>query len=73
MVVNVFYYRGYEDYNCDFIKIYIKLDYIDVISYLGLSFFFIKEYFKEGGEVLCVFLRNRRIVEFLKEKKLVEV
>lgn len=71
-VVNAFHHRGYEDENCDPIKIHIKPDYIDVISYPGPSPSLTKEHFKEGGEVPCVPSRNRRIAEFLKEKKLAE-
>lgn len=72
VVVNVFYYRSYEYCYCDLIKIYIKLNCIDVISYFGFNFILKEEYFIEGSEVLCVLFRNRRIVEFFKDRKLVE-
>lgn len=37
VVVNVFYYRSYEVFVFDLIKIYIKLEFIDIISYFGLD------------------------------------
>lgn len=70
--MNVFYYRSYEYCYCDLIKIYIKLNCIDVISYFGFNFILKEEYFIEGSEVLCVLFRNRRIVDFFKDRKLVE-
>lgn len=38
VVVNVFYYGSYESCYVDWIKIYIKLKFIDIISYFGLDF-----------------------------------
>ena len=71
-VVNAFHHRGYEDCNCDPIKIHIKPDCIDVISYPGPSPTLTKEHFTEGSKVPEVPSRNRRIAEFLKERKMAE-
>ena len=71
-VVNAFHHRGYEDCHCDPIKIHIRPDCIDVISYPGPNPTLTKEHFTEGSEVPCVPSRNRRIAEFLKERKLAE-
>ena len=70
-VVNAFLHRGYEDCHREPTKIHIKPDKIEVISYPGPSPVLTKEHF-EGGEVPCVPSRNRRIAEFLKDKKLAE-
>ena len=64
-VVNAFHHRGYEE--CDNNK-----NYIEVISYPGPDPTLKPEDFTEGKEVPCVPSRNRRIAEFLKERKLAE-
>ena len=71
-VVNAFYHRSYEHCHCDPVKIHIKPNCIDVISYPGPNPALKKEHFTEGNEVPCVPSRNRRIAEFLKDRKLAE-
>ena len=71
-VVNAFYHRSYEHCHCDPVKIHIKPNCIDVISYPGPNPALKEEHFTEGNEVPCVPSRNRRIAEFLKERKLAE-
>ena len=71
-VVNAFYHRSYEHCHCDPIKIHIKPNCIDVISYPGPNPTLKEEHFTEGCEVPCVPSRNRRIAEFLKDRKLAE-
>ena len=71
-VVNAFYHRSYENCDCDPIKIHIKPNCIDVISYPGPNPTLKAEHFTEGNEVPYVPSRNRRIAEFLKERKLAE-
>ena len=71
-VVNAFHHRSYEECDNNPIKIHIKPNCIDVISYPGPDPSLKPEDFSEGSEVPCVPSRNRRIAEFLKEKKLAE-
>ena len=71
-VVNAFYHRSYEHCHCDPIKIHIKPNCIDVISYPGPNPTLKEEHFTEGSEVPCVPSRNRRIADFLKDRKLAE-
>ena len=71
-VVNAFHHRGYEECDNNPIKIHIKPNYIEVISYPGPDPTLKPEDFTEGKEVPCVPSRNRRIAEFLKERKLAE-
>lgn len=71
-VVNAFHHRGYEECDNNPIKIHIKPNCIDVISYPGPDPSLKSEDFSEGSEVPCVPSRNRRIAEFLKERKLAE-
>ena len=71
-VVNAFHHRGYEECDSNPIKIHIKPNCIDVISYPGPDPTLTMEDFSEGSEVPCVPSRNRRIAEFLKERKLAE-
>lgn len=71
-VVNAYYHRSYKQCHCDPIKIHIKPNCIDVISYPGPNPTLKEEHFTEGSEVPCVPSRNRRIAEFLKDRKLAE-
>ena len=71
-VVNAFHHRGYEECDNNPIKIHIKPNCIEVISYPGPDPTLKPEDFSEGNEVPCVPSRNRRIAEFLKERKLAE-
>lgn len=71
-VVNAFHHRGYEGCDNSPIKIHIKPNCIDVISYPGPNPNLKPEHFSEGNEVPCVPSRNRRIAELLKERKLAE-
>lgn len=71
-VVNVFHHRGYEVPDNNPIKIHIKPNCIEVTSYPGPDPSLRKEHFSGENRVPCVPSRNRRIAEFLKEKKLAE-
>ena len=71
-VVNAFHHRGYEECDNNPIKIHIKPNCIEVISYPGPNPTLKPEDFSEGNEVPCLPSRNRRIAEFLKERKLAE-
>ena len=71
-VVNAFHHRGYEECDSNPIKIHIKPNCIDVISYPGPDPTLTPEDFSEGKGVPYVPCRNRRIAEFLKERKLAE-
>lgn len=71
-VVNAFHHRGYEECDSNPIKIHIKPNFIEVISYPGPDPSLKLDDFKEGGEVPPVPSRNRRIAEFLKDRKLAE-
>ena len=71
-VVNAFHHRGYEECDNNPIKIHIKPNCIEVISYPGPNPTLKSEDFSEENEVPCVPSRNRRIAEFLKERKLAE-
>ena len=71
-IVNAFHHRGYEECDSDPIKIHIKPNFIEVISYPGPDSSLKLDDFKEGGEVPPVPSRNRRIAEFLKDRKLAE-
>lgn len=72
VVVNAFHHRGYEVCDNNPIKIHIKPNCIDVVSYPGPDPTLKPEHFSEENEVPYVPSRNRRIVEFLKERKLAE-
>ena len=71
-VVNAFHHRGYEVCDNNPIKIYIKPNRIDVVSYPGPDPSLKPEDFFEENEVPYVPSRNRRIAEFLRERKLAE-
>ena len=71
-VVNAFHHRGYEVCDNNPIKIYIKPNCIDVVSYPGPDPSLKPEHFFEENEVPYVPSRNRRIAEFLRERKLAE-
>ena len=71
-VVNAFHHRGYGECDSNPIKIHIKPNCTDVISYPGPDPSLTPEDFSEGNKVPCVPSRNRRIAEFLKERKLAE-
>lgn len=64
-VVNAFYHRGYEECDNNPIKIHIKPNYIEVISYPGPDPTLKPEDFTEGKEVPCVPSRNRKLTEGL--------
>ena len=70
-IVNAVHHRGYEECDSDPIKIHIKPNCIDVISYPGPHPTLTPEDFSGKG-VPYVPCRNRRIAEFLKERKLAE-
>ena len=71
-VVNAFHHRGYEVPDNNPIKIHIKPNCIEVTSYPGPDPSLRKEHFSGENRVPCVPSRNRRIAEFLKERKLAE-
>ena len=71
-IVNAFHHRGYEECDSNPIKIHIKPNCLEVISYPGPDSSLKLDDFKEGGEVPPVPSRNRRIAEFLKDRKLAE-
>ena len=71
-VVNAFHHRGYEACDYNPIKIHIKPNCIDVVSYPGPDPSLKPEHFSEENEVPYVPSRNRRIAEFLKDRKLAE-
>ena len=64
-VVNAFHHRGYEDCNYDAIKIHIRPDCIDVISYPGPSPTLTKANKTKSSKVTEVPSRNRKIAGFL--------
>ena len=70
-VVNAFYHRSYEVSNPDPVKIHIKPEFIDIISYPGPDPTLKAEDFSENN-VPPVQHRNRRIADFLKSLKLAE-
>ena len=70
-VVNAFYHRSYEVSDPDPVKIHIKPDFIDIISYPGPDPTLKPEDFSEN-KVPPVQHRNRRIADFLKKLKLAE-
>ncbi len=71
-VVNAFHHRSYEICDPDPVKIHIKPNYIDIISYPGPDPSLKPEDFSESKEVPPVPSRNRRIADFLKSMKLAE-
>ena len=71
-VVNAVYHRGYESDDGEPIKVHIRPDRIEIISYPGPHSSLKIEHFQEGRDVPSVPARNRRIGEFLKELKLAE-
>ena len=64
-VVNAFHLRGHGDCNYDVIKIHIKPDCIDVISYPGPGPTLTKANNTESSKVPEVPSRNRKIARFL--------
>jgi len=70
-VVNAFYHRSYEVSYPDPVKIHIKPEFIDIISYPGPDPTLKPEDFSEN-KVPPVQHRNRRIADFLKSLKLAE-
>ena len=70
-VVNAFYHRSYEVSDPDPVKIHIKPEFIDIISYPGPDPTLKPEDFSEN-KVPPVQHRNRRIADFLKKLKLAE-
>ena len=70
-VVNAFYHRSYEVSVPDPVKIHIKPEFIDIISYPGPDPTLKPEDFSEN-KVPPVQHRNRRIADFLKSLKLAE-
>jgi len=70
-VVNAFYPRSYEVSYPDPVKIHVKPEFIDIISYPGPDPTLKPEDFSEN-KVPPVQHRNRRIADFLKSLKLAE-
>ena len=70
-VVNAFYHRSYEVSDPDPVKIHIKPEFIDIISYPGPDPTLKPEHFSEN-KVPPVQHRNRRIADVLKSLKLAE-
>ena len=70
-VVNAFSHRSYEVSHPDPVKIHIKPEFIDIISYPGPDPTLKAEDFSEN-KVPPVQHRNRRIADFLKSLKLAE-
>ena len=70
-VVNAFYHRSYDVSVPDPVKIHIKPEFIDIISYPGPDPTLKPEDFSEN-KVPPVQHRNRRIADFLKKLKLAE-
>ena len=70
-VVNAFYHRSYEVSDSDPVKIFIKPEFIDIISYPGPDPTLKPEDFSENN-VPPVQHRNRRIGDVLKSLKLAE-
>lgn len=71
-VVNAFHHRSYESCDPDPVKIHIKPNFIEIISYPGPDPCLKQEHFSESKEVPPVPSRNRRIADFLKSMKLAE-
>lgn len=71
-VVNAFYHRGYEPEHNDPVKVRIYPSHIDIISYPGPHPSLKPDHFMEDQEMPPVKTRNRRVGEFLKERKLAE-
>ena len=71
-VVNAFYHRGYEPEHADPVKIRIFPSHIDITSYPGPHRSLKPEHFSEHGEMPPVKTRNRRVGEFLMQRKLAE-
>ena len=71
-VVNALYHRGYEHEHADPVKIRIYPSHIDIISYPGPHQSLKKEHFMEDSEIPPVKTRNRRVGEFLMQRKLAE-
>lgn len=70
-VVNAFYHRSYEVSYPDPVKIHVKPEFIDIISYPGRDPTLKPEHFSEN-KVPPVQHRNRRMADFLKSLKLAE-
>ena len=71
-VVNAAYHRGYEPEHCDPIKVHMRPDCIEIISYPGPHPSLKPEQFMEGSRRPSVPARNRRIGNHLKQLKLAE-
>ena len=71
-VVNAFHHRSYEESASDPIKIHLNPDSIEIISYPGPDPTLTKSDFNGKKSVPPVPSRNRRITNFLKDKKLAE-
>ena len=71
-VVNALYHRGYEHEHADPVKIRIYPSHIDIISYPGPHQSLKKEHFMEDSDMPPVKTRNRRVGQFLTQRKLAE-
>ena len=71
-IVNAFHHRSYEASDSDPIKIHLNPDSIEIISYPGPDPTLTKNDFNGKKSVPPVPSRNRRITNFLKDKKLAE-
>lgn len=71
-IVNAFHHRSYEASASDPIKIHLKPDSIEIISYPGPDPSLTENDFNGKKNVPPVPSRNRRITNFLKDKKLAE-
>ena len=71
-VVNAVYHRGYEADHCDPIKVHMRPDCIEIISYPGPHPSLKPEHFRDGTKRPSVPARNRRIGNHLKQLKLAE-
>ena len=71
-VVNALYHRGYEPEHADPVKVRIYPDLIEITSYPGPHPSLKKDHFMEDSEIPPVKTRNRRVGEFLIQRKLAE-
>ena len=71
-VVNAFHHRGYEECDSNPTMIHIRPDCIEVTSYPGPDPCLKVEHFSDKNKVPYVPARNRRIAEFLKDRRLAE-
>ena len=72
-LVNAVYHRSYDLDQPEPIKVYLYPDRVEIISYPGPVHGIEPEHLLDGGRVLPVPARNRRIGEFLKDLKLAEM